>query len=81
MIRPQFQNRQATATGQILLMTEVRVGDNEELKPSDFGRVEQRAVLDPYPTLLLNGDDLVSGKSVADLRGNAFVEQNLHAAA
>lgn len=80
VICPQFQNGQA-ATRQILLMSKILIGDDEEVEPGALGRNEQRAVLDPRPPLFLDSNGFVTGEGMPHLSGNAFVEENLHAAA
>jgi hypothetical protein len=62
-------------------MAKILVGHNENVKPGAFRRREEIAILDSRPALFLHGSDVVSCESVAHLRGHAFVEQDLHAAA
>ncbi len=81
VIRPEFQNRQSP-TGQILLMAKVLVRDDEEVKPGVLGRGQEVAIFDSRPALFLDGGGgVVLRECLAHLRGNAFVEQDLHAAA
>lgn len=80
VIRPEFENGHP-APGEILLIAEVLVGKDEEGKPGGFSGGKQFAILNPLPSLGLDGADVVTDEGMAHLQGNALVEQDLHAAA
>jgi hypothetical protein len=50
VIRPEFEDRDAAAL-QVLLMLEVLVGNDEDLKSFGLGAIEQIAVADPLPAI------------------------------
>ena len=80
VIGPELQNGQF-ASGEVLLIAEVFIGKKEKLEPGVFGCCKELTIRDPRPALQSRCGEFVTGKSVAHLRGNAFVEQDFHAAA
>ena len=79
MIGPQFQDRQPLP-GEVLLIAEVFVGENEEIESRVLHSGEEGSVLDAAPAHLLRSGNFMAGERVADLHRNAFVEQHPHAA-
>ena len=72
VIRPKFEDCDGAAF-QILLMLEILVGDDQQLKSLGFGAIEQFAVADPLPAHFDGGRYVMGAKCVADLNGNRFV--------
>jgi hypothetical protein len=72
-----FENRDL-ATAKILLVGEALVGSDEQIELA-FSECELFAVLYAFPTDLLRGVALMTGKQFAQRRRDAFVEQYLHA--
>jgi hypothetical protein len=77
LVGREFDNRDL-ATAKILLAGEALVGGDEQIELA-FSKCEQFAVLYAFPTHLLRGVALMTGKQFAQRRRDAFVEQYLHA--
>ena len=75
VVGPEFENGHP-APGEILLIAEVLVGKDEEGKPGCFSGCKQLAILNPLPSLRLDGADVVTDEGMAHLHGNALVEQD-----
>ena len=69
VIRPEFEQRDATAL-QVLLMLEVLIGNDEQIKSIGFGAIEQIAVANASPAHLNGGHYFMTGKRAADLNRN-----------
>jgi hypothetical protein len=72
VIRPEFQNSDS-ATLQVLLMVEVLVSDDQQLKSLGFGTIKEVAVADASPTHLDSRRHFMIGQRARDLNRNRFV--------
>ena len=80
MIRPQFKDGNFPA-GKILLIAQIFVRKDEDLKAFVFRLVEQITVGNAAPAHALRGRDFVAFERVTHLERNALVEQDFYAAA
>jgi hypothetical protein len=56
------------------LKLEIPVRRDEDLESALFGTLEQQAVLETRPALLLHGTNLMSGQVASEVTGQLFIE-------
>jgi hypothetical protein len=61
-----------------LLISEVRIGGDKDVKSFSLGRIEQRAVRKLRPTQLKGGQHLMADQVPPQRRWRTLVEQNAH---
>ena len=67
------------ALDKVLLELKISISGHEDGEAVGFGCIEQLAVLQPGPDLLLNGSDLVPSQKRSELPRELLIEQNAHA--
>ncbi len=78
MICPEFEDRDLSVF-QVLLMLEILVGDDQQLKPIGFGAIQQVTIADPAPAHFDGARYFMTAKGISNLNRNRLVEQNPHA--
>ena len=63
---------------QVLLMLEILIGNDQQLKPIGFRAIEQFAVADPLPAHFDRRRYLMMTKRVANLNRNRLIEEDSH---
>jgi hypothetical protein len=65
--------------GKILLELKISISCHEDSEADSFGCIEQLAILQPSPRLLVDGSDLVPSQKRRKLPRELLIEQNAHA--
>lgn len=78
VIRPKLEDRDGAAF-QVLLMLKILVGDNQQVESGRLGAIEEIAIADAAPANFRDGRDMMLNKSLTNLNGNRFVEEDFQA--
>ena len=79
MIRPEFQNRQPPVR-KVLLITQILVADDEQIKTGQFGLPQQSAVFKFSPSHFHRRVNVMPRQCESHLHRRADIQQHLYSA-